>query len=63
MWPLILTMMVIIWFTSGGNFFNGGMCACFTLLFLLFFFAGPGRWSLDYVLFERGKKIRSQELD
>jgi uncharacterized membrane protein YphA (DoxX/SURF4 family) len=54
--PLMFTMAVIIWHMSEGNFFNGGTASTFLLLFLLFFFTGPGRYSLDYVFFgKRGQ--------
>jgi len=52
-WPLMFTMAVIIWFTADGNFFDGGTASCFFLLFLLFFFTGPGRYSADYMLFDK----------
>lgn len=53
--PLMFTMGVIIWHMAGGDFFNGGTASNFFLLFLLFLFAGPGRYSLDYILFDRKK--------
>jgi uncharacterized membrane protein YphA (DoxX/SURF4 family) len=56
-WPLTVTMAVIIWYMSGGNFLNGGTASCFVLLFLVFFFTGPGKFSLDYVLFNRDKEL------
>ena len=51
--PLMFTMAVIIWHMAEGDFFNGGTASTFLLLFLLFLFTGPGRYSLDYVLFDR----------
>jgi putative oxidoreductase len=51
--PLMVTMGVIIWKMEGGNMFNGGNASLFLLLFLLFFFVGPGKWSLDHLLFDR----------
>lgn len=53
--PLMIIMMVIIRYMAGGNFFNGGTASDFFLLFLLFFFTGSGKYSLDYILFDRKK--------
>lgn len=53
--PLMITMLTIIWYMSDGNFFNGGTASTFFLLFLLFLFLGPGKFSLDYVFFDKAK--------
>lgn len=53
--PLMIIMTVVIYYMADGNFFNGGTASDFFLLFLLFFFTGPGRYSLDHVLFDRTK--------
>ena len=47
--PLMITMLTIVWYMSEGNFFNGGTASTFFLLFLLFFFSGLGKFSLDYI--------------
>jgi putative oxidoreductase len=53
--PLMIIMTVVIYYMADGNFFNGGTASDFFLLFLLFFFTGPGKYSLDHVLFDRTK--------
>jgi putative oxidoreductase len=50
--PLIISMAGVIYTMSGGNIFNGDLAFLYLLLFLSFFFIGPGKWSLDYVLFD-----------
>lgn len=54
--PLMITMGIIIWYMSEGNFFNGGTASNFFLLFLLFFFNGPGTYSLDHLFFDSKKQ-------
>lgn len=54
--PLMITMLTIVWYMSEGNFFNGGTASTFFLLFLLFLFSGPGRFSLDYAFFHDTNK-------
>jgi putative oxidoreductase len=51
--PLAITMVVVIYTMGGGDIFNSESATLFCLLFLSFFLAGPGRWSLDYLLFDR----------
>jgi uncharacterized membrane protein YphA (DoxX/SURF4 family) len=51
--PLMVTMLTIIWFMSEGNFFNGGTASAFFLLFLTLLFLGSGTFSLDYMLFDK----------
>ena len=53
--PLMITMLTIVWYMSEGNFFNGGTASTFFLLFLLFLFFGSGKFSLDYVFFDKAK--------
>jgi uncharacterized membrane protein YphA (DoxX/SURF4 family) len=53
--PLMMTMSTIVWYMSDGNFFNGGTASTFFLLFLLFLFLGSGKFSLDYVFFDKAK--------
>ncbi len=54
--PLMVTMVVVIYLMGGGNIFSAEGPFLLLLLFLIFFLAGPGRWSVDYLLFERSKK-------
>ena len=51
--PLIIAMSVVIWTMNAGNIFDGDLPFLYILLFLVFFFIGPGKWSLDYVLFDK----------
>lgn len=52
--PLLITIMVgVIYTMSGGDIFNGELPFLFALHFALFFFIGPGKWSLDYLLFDK----------
>ncbi|MFH6999298.1 DoxX family protein [Flavobacterium sp. FlaQc-57] len=52
--PLLITVMVgVIYTMSGGDIFNGELPFLFALHFALFFFIGPGKWSLDYLLFDK----------
>ncbi|WP_116790018.1 DoxX family protein [Flavobacterium psychrotrophum] len=57
--PLMIIMMVVIRYMAGGSFFNGGTASDFFLLFLLFFLMGSGKYSLDYLLFDRKKAIET----
>lgn len=53
--PLLITIMVgVIYTMSQGDIFNGELPFLFALHFALFFFIGPGKWSLDYLLFDKG---------
>jgi putative oxidoreductase len=45
--------MGVIYTMGGGNWFNAEGAALFFQLFAIFCFAGPGRYSLDYLLFDR----------
>lgn len=60
--PLIITMGVIIKIMGGGNIFNDTSATLFLLLFLSIFFTGPGKWSLDYLFFDRKKNSKNPEL-
>ena len=48
--PLIAVMAGVIYVMAGGNIYQGEFPFLFALLFATFFFAGPGKWSLDYWL-------------
>ena len=60
--PLMITMCVVIKIMGGGNIFNDTSATLFFLLFLGIFFTGPGKWSLDYLLFDRKNKLKNPEL-
>lgn len=55
--PLMLVMAGVIYTMSEGNIFVGGFPFLFLLLFLVFFLIGPGKWSLDHVLFDNKKTM------
>lgn len=55
---LLVVMAGVIYTMNGGNPFNGELAFLFGLFFILFFIIGPGRWSLDYLLFGRAKIAR-----
>lgn len=48
--PLMLTMAGVIYTTANGNVYEAELPFLFLLLFAVFFFGGPGKWSLDYWL-------------
>jgi putative oxidoreductase len=51
---LATTMFVATFIANNGNFLSDAEVSfMYMLLFLAFFFAGPGKWSLDYWLFDR----------
>lgn len=51
---LAITMFVATFIANNGNFFSDAEVSfMYMLLFLCFFFAGPGKWSMDYWLFNR----------
>lgn len=58
--PLLFVMGVLIWNMADKNFFNGGIFSMFTLLFLIFFLAGSGTWSLDYILFDKPRNKKQE---
>jgi uncharacterized membrane protein YphA (DoxX/SURF4 family) len=53
----MITMAGVIYTMNGGDIFNGELAFLYFLMFATFFFTGPGKWSLDYLL-ERGFKRR-----
>jgi len=55
---LAICMYGVIYTMNAGNFFDGEHPFLFMLLFALFFFNGPGKWSLDYYLEHRFVKAR-----
>lgn len=58
--PLTFVMGVLLWDMANMNLLNGGIFSLFILLFFLYFTMGAGKWSLDYILFDKPKnKSRS----
>jgi putative oxidoreductase len=58
--PLLMIVMAgVIYTMNGGNIFDGEHAFLFLLLFALFFFQGPGQWSLDYWFFDKGKQVEA----
>ena len=53
---LMIVMLGVIFTMGGGDPFNSEGAALFFLLFANFCFAGPGKFSLDYLLFDRKKE-------
>jgi len=55
--PLTITMLIIIYGMGKGKIFMDDQHPfLFVLLFLVIFFTGPGKFSLDYILFEKQNK-------
>jgi putative oxidoreductase len=54
---LMIVMMGVILTMGGGDIFNAEGAALFFLLFANFCFAGPGKFSLDYLLFDRRREL------
>jgi putative oxidoreductase len=55
---LATTMFVATFIANNGNFLSDAEVSfMYMLLFLAFFFAGPGKWSLDYFLFDKKKLL------
>jgi putative oxidoreductase len=50
---LMVVMLGVIFTMNHGSIFEGEHPALFFLIFALFCFAGPGKYSLDYLLFDR----------
>jgi putative oxidoreductase len=49
---LATTMFVATFIANNGKFWSDAEVSfMYMLIFLTFFFAGPGKWSLDYLLF------------
>ena len=56
--PLIVTMLVITYGMGEGKIFMDNQHPfLFVLLFLVIFFTGPGKFSLDYYLFGKGTVV------
>jgi putative oxidoreductase len=53
--PLIINMAGVIYTMNNGNIFDGELPFLYILLFATLFFIGPGRWSLDYILFDKNR--------
>jgi putative oxidoreductase len=52
--PLILTMAFIPFVLGHGKVFTDDQHPfLFVVIFLIYFFTGPGRWSLDYAVFNK----------
>lgn len=55
--PVVATMLMITFVMGHGKFWMDDQHPfLFVLLFLVTFFTGPGKWSLDYYLFGRKSK-------
>jgi putative oxidoreductase len=52
---LIITMIVIAFVMGDSEVLNADSPFLLLLIFLHFLFTGPGKWSLDHLLFERRK--------
>lgn len=50
---LMICMFVVTWLMGGGSPFVSETSSLFFLIFLVFFFQGPGKWSLDSVWFSK----------
>jgi uncharacterized membrane protein YphA (DoxX/SURF4 family) len=51
---LAVTMFVATFIANNGKFLTDAQTSfLLMLLFLVFIFSGPGKWSLDYLLFDR----------
>lgn len=49
--PLLMAVMAgVIYTMNGGNILDGELPFLFLLMFAAFFFMGPGKWSLDYLI-------------
>ena len=53
---LIIVMGGVIYTINGGSIFDGEHPFLFALLFAVFFFIGPGKWSLDYLFFDKNRE-------
>lgn len=53
---LMIVMLGVIFTMGGGDPFNAEGAALFFLLFAIFCFAGPGKFSLDYLFFDRRRE-------
>jgi putative oxidoreductase len=50
---LMIVMLGVLFTMNRGHIFNGEHPMLFFLIFALFCFGGPGKYSLDYLLFDR----------
>lgn len=58
---LVVTMTIIIFFMGKGNIWRDEQLPFLLLLFFVnFIFCGAGKWSLDYLLFNREKQTQKQ---
>jgi putative oxidoreductase len=56
--PLSITMLIIPFFMGKGKVFMEDQHPfLFVLLFLIFLFEGAGKWSLDYLFFDKNKRF------
>lgn len=56
---LMLTMLYISFFVGHGKiWYEDQHPFLFVLLALIFFFTGPGKWSVDYVMFNKNKNFQ-----
>jgi len=55
---IVVTMLYISFFVGNGKiWYDDQLPFLFVLLTLIFFFAGPGKWSLDQIFFNKMKPI------
>lgn len=54
---LMMVMLGVLFTMNGGDIFNGEHPMLFFLLFGMFCFSGPGKYSLDYILFNRKTEL------
>lgn len=57
--PLIVTMAGVIYTMNDGDIFNGELPFLYILIFLVLFFVGSGKLSLDYILFDKKRITKS----
>jgi uncharacterized membrane protein YphA (DoxX/SURF4 family) len=55
--PLLLTLVYSLWLTGIETVFNGQSSLSLLLVFVMLFAIGAGKFSLDYVLFDKKKII------
>lgn len=60
---LMFTMLYISFFVGHGKvWYEDQHPFLFVLLALVFFFTGPGKWSVDYFIFNKNKKLAEQKI-
>jgi putative oxidoreductase len=58
---LVVTMIVIIFFMGKGNIWGDEQLPFLLLLFFVnYIFCGAGKWSLDYLLFDKERQTQKQ---